>query len=614
MWCFKSAFAFFGCLMILNLVVPSEAMAQAKLESAKPKINWLTNDIDPEYADPNAKKGGFYRSFMLSFPMTLRFVGPDSNNSFRDAILNNHANLITIHPNTLNIIPYIATHWAYGDDNKTMYFKLNPKARWSDGKPITPEDFAYTIDFMRSKEIVAPWYNNYYSEEIEGVKVIDGHTLSVSSSKERPKEDLHLYLSLMPIPKHFYHPLGKDYVEKYNWAIPPNSGPYQISEIKKGKSITFARKKAWWAKDLRYYRNRFNIDKVTIKVIRDINIAWEHFKKGQLDAFGLTLPSYWHEKSAGEGVFKNGFVNKLWFYTDQPEASSGMWLNMDDEILKDQNVRLGLAHAMNIDKVIKQVLRGDYERLHRHYTGYGPYTNTKIKARDFDLKKADDFLKKGGWTKRGPDGIRTKGDKRLSLTVTYSFEPHTERLVVLKEEAKKAGIELTLNRMDGSAAFKSFLEKKHQIAWTGWGPGHRPAFWEHYHSVNAHKTQTNNITNTDDKELDKLIDAYREAKTGAERIALSLKIQEKVDAIAAFIPTFSVPYYRLGYWRWIKLPKVPGTKLSDSSLQSFDNDVGATGGLFWIDQAEKKKTMKALKAGKKSEPTVVIDETYKRKG
>ena len=53
-------------------------------------------------------------------------VGPDSNSSFRSAILGNQLSLIGIHPNTENIIPEIATHWAYGTDKKTMYFKLNP--------------------------------------------------------------------------------------------------------------------------------------------------------------------------------------------------------------------------------------------------------------------------------------------------------------------------------------------------------------------------------------------------------------------------------------------------------------------------------------------------------
>ncbi|MBG0779625.1 MAG: ABC transporter substrate-binding protein, partial [Desulfotignum balticum] len=56
-------------------------------------IHWLTNDIDPVFASPDAEKGGLFRAALLSFPMTFRVVGPDSNGSFRSAILDNQLSL-----------------------------------------------------------------------------------------------------------------------------------------------------------------------------------------------------------------------------------------------------------------------------------------------------------------------------------------------------------------------------------------------------------------------------------------------------------------------------------------------------------------------------------------
>ena len=124
-------------------------------------IQWLTNDTERIYASPAAKKGGTLRLAIRSFPLTFRTVGPDSNAEFRGAILGNNLSLIGLHPNTMNIIPELATHWAYGKDKKSMYFKLNEKARGSDGGAVTAHEFAYTLEFMRSKYIVAPWYNDY---------------------------------------------------------------------------------------------------------------------------------------------------------------------------------------------------------------------------------------------------------------------------------------------------------------------------------------------------------------------------------------------------------------------------------------------------------------------
>ena len=92
-------------------------------------ILWLTNDTDPVFASDNAEKGGVIREAIMNFPMTFRVVGPDSNGSFRSAILDNQLALINIHPVSRRIIPELATHWAYAPDKKTMYFKLDPDAR-----------------------------------------------------------------------------------------------------------------------------------------------------------------------------------------------------------------------------------------------------------------------------------------------------------------------------------------------------------------------------------------------------------------------------------------------------------------------------------------------------
>ena len=590
------------------LLLAGPALAAPKLPD---NLEWLTNDEDPVFASPEAKKGGTLYLFELSFPLTLRTVGPDSNGSFRPMILDNQMSLVTLHPNTRKLLPSLATHWAYGDDNKTMYFKLNPKARWSDGKPVTAEDFAFTLEFMRSKHIIAPWYNTFYGKELDKVTIYDPLTISVSSAKPRPRDELYAYLGISPTPKHFYKSTEnlKGFVQKYNWKIVPNTGPYQIDKIKKGKSITFKRKKDWWAKDLKYFRNRYNVDKVKVTVIRDMNLAWENFRKGKLDAFGITAPSFWHEKAKGK-LFDKGYIHKLWFYEDTPQPTFGIWLNQDKPWLGDLNVRLGIAHAFNIDKVNRQVLRNDYVRKNTISSGFGPYTNTEIRARPFDLDKADEYFNKAGFSKRGPDGIRVndKGD-RLSFSVTYGNDLHTPRLVVIKEEFKRAGLELKLRKLDSASSFKSVREKKHDIWWGALVGGLRPQYWGQFHSVNAHKPQTNNFTNTDDPEMDRLIDAYRSALTVEERTTLAKQIQQLIHDQSAWIPRLDVPFVRMAYWRWLKMPETPATRLGGLVIEGpFDE---MTGGLFWIDKDEKKATLKAKKKGKAYEPVTRIDTTYK---
>ena len=136
----------------------------------------------------------------------------------------------------------------------------------------------------------------------------------------------------------------------------------------------------------------------------------------------------------------------------------------------------------------------------------------------------------------------------------------------------------------------------------------RPHFWEFWHSVNAHKAQTNNICNVDDAELDRLIDAYRASFDEDERIRLSRQIQARVHEIGACVPTFMVPYFREAYWRWWRFPQPPGTSLSDSLFEPFDS---TTGGLFWFDQERYEQTRAAMKAGRSLEPLTIEDKTFK---
>ena len=106
-----------------------------------------------------------------------------------------------------------------------------------------------------------------------------------------------------------------------------------------------------------------------------------------------------------------------------------------------------------------------------------------------------------------------------------------------------------------------------------------------------------------------MIIQYRNSTSEEDRIRLSLKIQEKLYDLCVFVPAFMTPYVRQGYWRWIQLPKIPGTKRSEGLFEPFIGDYNE-GGLFWIDEKIHKETLNAMKKGIKLEPVTIIDKTY----
>lgn len=574
-------------------------------------LTWESNNTDPVYGDPAAKRGGTFHTFMTSFPLTLRVYGPDSNGGFAGYVRETNLPLLGTHPLTGNPMPLLANEWAFGPDNKTLYFRINPKARWSDGKPVTADDWLFALKMLRSKEINDPWYNNYYSTQITDVTKFDDHTLAITSGSEKSRQDLLDSLPFTPVPSHAIK-LTANWVKEYNWKVLPVTGAYRIGEVKKGKSITLERVKDWWGDEERYFQYRFNPDRIEIKVLRDQNIAWQHFLRGDLDTFGLTMPNWWHDKTKVP-EFEKGYIERTWFYNQTPQSPMGLYLNTADPLLRDLNVRLGIQYALNLDKMLSTLLRGDYQRLNSYGSGQGDFTNTEIKARPFDPKLAREYFAKAGFSKAGPNGI-LQDDKGqpLTLTITYTTAEHAQRLTLLREEAKKAGLNLELNLMDASAGFKSMLEKKHQSAWMAWSGGRYPAYWEFFHKVNANKPQTNNIMNIDDDAISALVEQYDKEFDFAKKAALSRQIQQRLYELASFVPAYQVPYTREGAWRWIKLPKVPATPKSELLYWPLDggNSGYSYGGLLWIDEALKTETKAAIKRGQTFPPVVRIDKTY----
>lgn len=585
--------------LIVFLLFVVGIISTANAKELPSNIVWQSNDSAPIFASDKAIKGGVFRTFIDDFPPTFRQVGPSSNSSFRGFLDSNALSLIELHPQTEEIIPALATHWAVAADNKTAYFKLNPNAKWSDGKPVTADDYVFMLVFMRSEYIVAPWYNNHYSKEIVSVTKYDDYTISVELGSAKPSQDVIINTNLSPLPKHF-HQLNKDWVQWANWRVAPVTGPYQISDFHKGRYIDFSRVENWWGENERYYKNRFNVDKVRIKVVRNQNIAWNMFLKGDLDSFALVLPEYWHDRAFGD-KFDKGWIRKYWFYNITRQPSQGLFLNLADPLFADKQVREAIAYALNIDKMNQTLLRGDYDRLPNFHTGYGEYTNPNIQAKPFDLAKANQLLDEAGWQSRDEDGVRVKASKRLAFKVTYSRGEHSARLALLKEEALKAGIEINLQLLTGASAYHNIMEKKHQAAWLGWSTGFRPAYWQHFHSDNANKPQTNNITNTADSELDALIMQYRESGDSAEKIKLAHQIQQKVADIGAYIPTYMVPYTREGAWAYVQ---VPDDILPKYASQIFD-PMGL--GTLWLDPQIKEK----IDQGETLPKTTIVDETYR---
>lgn len=650
-------------------------------------LKWESNLGAATFTDPRATKGGTLHSWISSYPKTFRRIGPNSNGSFRDVLYDsNSMDLIEEHPFTLEPVQSMACAWAVGHDKRTVYYRLDPDAAWSDGVPITTDDFIYMLKMLRAPGVVAPWYNTYYSEQVEDILKFDDHVMAIRLPVAKPS--IVFAASLRPEPYHYYGNLqtkeeqktasaayaiyhrdhcdipeilapcaklsevktaiqkasdaeltplrkqaeeleqviaildeaGKKYTvtiedvsdnwtKKYAWGIPPTTGAYTIDSYMHGKWIRLRRIKNWWAKDKKYTQYRYNADFKLYKVIADLNIAYEYFRQHELDTFPLTDAKYWHKKAYNMQAWKDGYVIKNIYWRDYPCPSRMISMNMMNEeqpALKDINVRLGIAYSLNFQKMIDLAMLGDAEQASSITTGCGDYCNTELKPRAFDIDKAGEYFDKAGYNKRDTAGYRINAQgERLSFKLTYAHDLYKDRILILKEEARKAGLELVPDTFDPTSVFASMLNKEHELAWHAWGAGTKlygAQYWGQYHSQNAGKKQNNNFSNTADPDLDLMIDRYRLSTSLKERQKLAHNIQSVVNNQCAAIPTYYVPFLRMAYWRWIKIPEIAEAPNAETLL---------TYGTYWIDEKAKKETLDAMKEGKTFPRQTIEFDTYR---
>ena len=580
----------------------------ARPEDLPKDLVWKDGSEEAEFADPRAVRGGTHRLPLRGGPPVLRRVGPNSNNAFRGYAYDaNDFNLIGLHPNTLRPIPALATHWAISEDGMTAWFRLDPNARFTDGQPVRADDYLYTFYFHRSPWIQAPWYADFYSREFGGITKYDDLTLAVHAPRRRP-DPLYWLGGLGPTPRQFFKDFGPDYVTAYAQRFQPTTGAYDLrpEDFRRDQDITFRRVEGWWGDTRRFYRHRYNPDALEFRVVREADKAFQMFLQGEFDLLQVGLPRYWYGLNE-EPAHRLGYVAKVQFYNETPRPPYGVYLNSLRPPLDNRDVRVGVQHSLDFERVIATFYRGDYDRLNQFCEGYGAYTNPAVKARPYSPRLAREAFARAGFDRPGRDGILVDREgRRLSVLLTMDDSDRRKFLATLVESARRCGLELRTESLEHTTMYRKVMEKRHDMAFWAWGAtGLWPELWQSHHGANAvertpdgrvvPKRQTNNLTGTALPELDRLIDAFRESSDAGEMRRLTFRAQEIVHEDAAFVPAFRIPGYRVAHWPWVRFP-------DDFDVRTSDEPVVA--GLFWLDPARREADLAAFRAGKPAGPPV----------
>ncbi|UCF97810.1 MAG: peptide ABC transporter substrate-binding protein [Spirochaetaceae bacterium] len=437
--------------------------------------------------------------------------------------------LVTYDPKTVEAVPGVAESWEISDDGMTYTFKLRSNALWSDGTPITaqqfveswlrlldPETAALSAYMMTMVVEGADQYNLGQSgPEAVQIRALDDHTFQFDLIGPVPYA-----LDMLSHPAFSVHPIHV--IEKYGreWIHPDNfvgNGPFLLEEWIPHYKIVVRKSETYWDRD------NVGLGKITFLCIEDDNTALNMYLKGQVDWIGY-VPGARLEEMKLHDDYHCGLSFITYFYR----------FNINKVALNDHRVRKALAMSIDRQELVDRVTRGG-EIPAFGLTPPLPRYPAVIGFRE-DLATARSLLAEAGF----PGG---EGFPRLTLL--YNTHEGHKRIAEYVQQlwSDKLGLEVEIENKEWNAFLASLDTCDFDIARAGWmgtylDPNTFLDLWTTESEVNS--------CNWSNPEFDSLIEKAAEMPAGQERLELLRKAEQiLISEEMAVLPLY---YYTRMNW------------------------------------------------------------------
>ncbi len=424
------------------------------------------------YVNKDAKKGGTLRIsdqtvFDSLNPFILKGVPAPGLTFFYGTLFEPSED------EAMSYYPFIAESIDIDAKNRTVTFKINPLAKFSDHTSITADDVIFSFKTLTEKG--HPKFKNYY-KNIEKVQKNDDLTVEFSIKCE---DVVLVAASLCDFPimsKKYFSTCPFD---ETSLTPPVTSGPYTIESVIPGQQIVYKRIDNWWAKDLPTQIGRHNFDKIEYTIFRDDTARFEAFKKGETDLRTEMSFQNWSVLYDFEGVKQNK-VKKIVLPHKDPKPTYGIVINTRRPYLDDIRVREALNLMFDFEWMNEHlfynlairnksyfpmsplssegILTKENEDILKEYREKLPafifdenikeikYKDDREKREYF--KKAQDLLKSAGFAIKNGKFIDSKTNKPLVFNFLLE-SPKIEKIAIaFSQNLKQIGVDLNIRRVD----------------------------------------------------------------------------------------------------------------------------------------------------------------------
>lgn len=346
--------------------------------------------------------------------------------------------------------PSVAKKWEVSDDKLVYTFHLRDDVKFTDGTPLTAEDVAFTLtvlhdksydgpsDIMKAKIKGGKEYKEGTASEVEGIKVIDEHTIEITTTEVSASTLANI--GDVIIPKHYY---GKDYKQgsldymKELHQKPLGSGPYIMEAYVPGQEVRFVANE-------NYFKGKPKIPKLIYKVTSsDTNI--QSLQAGETDSETQVTVS----KDNVELLKSLGFLDINLFPTN---GYGYIGFNHNDPKFKDKRVRQALTYGLNREEIVEAVYQGNAKVINVPQSNVSWAYTDDVNKYEFNLEKAAQLLDEAGW-KVGADGIREKDGVKFKIHfLATTPNPVNDVIIpVAQENYRELGIAFEPDMLDFNA-------------------------------------------------------------------------------------------------------------------------------------------------------------------
>ncbi|MBZ0106367.1 MAG: extracellular solute-binding protein [Sulfuricella denitrificans] len=466
-------------------------------------------------------------------------------------------------------------------DRLSVTYRINPKARFSNGLAVTAEDVKFSFDTLKS-QFAHPRYKFYWADIARAVVL---GTLTVRFEFTRVNPELHLLTGQIPI---FSRKWGEGKVfDKIVSDMPLGSGPYQVDEYQIGKKISFRRNATYWAQDLNTRRGMFNYDRIVFIYYKDSTVQLEAFKAGEFDFVAVTNSKQWARDYRGT-KFNRGLIRKAELKHSNNAGMQGFIFNIRRDIFKDRRVRRAISLALDFEWSNRNLFYNQYQRCDSYFSNselassgipqgdelklletfrsqlppevfsraWRPPSTQPPGSLRANLRQAKALLADAGWTYR--DGaLRNDKGRPFEFEILLA-EKGFERIVgPFARNLAKLGIQMNYRTVDVALWQRRADIFDFDMIVQAFGQSQSPGNEQMnmWHASAADREGSNNVIGIKDPVVDALVDKVVYAPDRKALVTATHALDRVLLNGEYLVPNWYVANHRVAYWDKFGFPE-----------------------------------------------------------